>query len=71
MGVNPDMGVISEEYGILVSCVQVLHVFLPVSTSEQLQQFIPKLLAEVHVEALVHGNISQQVYTIIYVHTKY
>ncbi len=36
-----------------------------VTTSEQLQQFIPKLLAQVHVEALIHGNISQQVLCIV------
>ena len=37
--------------------------YIIVTNSEQLQQFLPELLAQVHVEALVHGNISLQVHT--------
>ena len=30
-------------------------------TAEQLQAFVPVLLAQVHIEALLHGNLSRQV----------
>jgi len=37
--------------------------------ADQLQAFIPVLLSRVHIEALIHGNLSRQVHSLLIILT--